>query len=262
MITPNQQYIFFDSSSSFGLNSPLHTSATATFLNGTFSSGNIFFSELYQTFLIIYFNRLVDNSFYIRYLDRERPLFDLKGAAHKDDATWGINKNLTANDVEAIVRYAWSSQYKLYETKQGKGGFSYAGSVSVNYFAGLPGIKEKSDKTNWVLLTWTEQTGEKVQYATRGAVLGFTKNGVSNATIKGFNTSITAWNYDEDGEVLNYTHNVFPWDGIYTRVEIDSKTQKSEGGRSFDFFKEIYKMLGPLAVYVIGIVTGVFFLLD
>jgi len=214
-------YLLRRSSRIFNSVSPTHDSHRATFLNGTFSSGNLFFSEFYQTFLIVYFNRLVDNSFYIRYLDRQHPLYILKEGRIQYDAGWPINKTLTADDVEAIGHYTWSSQYKLYETEQGKGGFSYAGSVSVDYFSGLGEQKKGRDNTSWVLLTWTEQTGEKIEYKTGGAVVGFTRKLV-NSTVS---------NTTNDGELeydlLNETYPSFPWDDIYTRRELENEASGS-----------------------------------
>ena len=40
----------------------------------------------------------------------------------------------------------------LYETKQGKGGFSYAGSVAPQYFSGAGGDEEDN---SWILYTKT-----------------------------------------------------------------------------------------------------------
>jgi len=236
------QYTYFDTASRvFNSISPSHDSHTATFLNGTFSSGNLFFSEFYQTFLIVYFNRLVDNSFYIRFLDRQHPLYIMKAGRIQYDAGWPINKTLTAGDVEAIGHYTWSGQYKLYETEQGKGGFSYAGSVGVDYFSGLGEEEKGRNNTSWVLLTWTEQTGERIEYKTGGAVVGFTRKLV--------NPTNTTNDWELEYDLLNETYPSFPWDDIYTRPELENETSGS-GPR--------VGIVVPVVAYAIAICVGVF----
>ena len=70
---------------------PNTTVASKLYMPGTFTSGNIFYSQrflcggkyasrliaagpYFHTYLMVYFNRMVDSTFYIRYLDLEKPL--------------------------------------------------------------------------------------------------------------------------------------------------------------------------------------------
>ena len=85
------------------------------YLSGTFSSGSVFYSPYFKTFMMVYFNKMVDSTFYIRYLDLDTPLMN--------DTTWttrGVNgSGIEAEDVEAIIRYAWSEEQKLYASPPG-----------------------------------------------------------------------------------------------------------------------------------------------
>ena len=100
------------------------------YLPGTFSSGSVFFSPYFKTFIMVYFNKMVDSTFYIRYLQLNGPL--------TQDATWiagGKNgKGLEAEDAEALVKYTWSAEQKLYASPPGPGGFNYAGMAHPEYF--------------------------------------------------------------------------------------------------------------------------------
>ena len=100
------------------------------YMPGTFSSGSIFFSPYFKTFIMIYFNKMVDSSFYIRYLNLQSPL--------SKDKPWiagGINgKGIEAEDAEALIRYHWSEEQSLYASPPGKGGFNYAGSAHPEFF--------------------------------------------------------------------------------------------------------------------------------
>lgn len=44
------------------------------YLPGTFTSGSVFFSPYFSTFLMVYLNRMGDSTFYIRFLDLNQPL--------------------------------------------------------------------------------------------------------------------------------------------------------------------------------------------
>lgn len=100
------------------------------YMPGTFSSGSVFYSPYFRTFIMIYFNKQVDSTFYIRYLDLSAPL--------KKDSTWKAGgkhgKSIEAEDAEALVCYSWSAQQKLYASPPGKGGFNYAGSPHPEFF--------------------------------------------------------------------------------------------------------------------------------
>jgi len=100
------------------------------YLPGTFSSGSIFYSPYFSTFVMIYFNRMVDSTFYMRYLDLDNP----SGA----DTTWvtrGKNgQGILPEDAEALVKYAWSLEQKLWGSPMSKGGFNYAGMAHPEFF--------------------------------------------------------------------------------------------------------------------------------
>lgn len=100
------------------------------YLPGSFSSGSVFYSPYFRTFIMIYFNKMADSTFYIRHLNLEDPLVD--------DTFWargGKNgKGIDSEDAEALVKYAWSSEQKLYASTPGKRGFNYAGMAHPEYF--------------------------------------------------------------------------------------------------------------------------------
>ena len=91
------------------------TNPTQIYLPGTYSSGSVFFSPYFKTFITVYFNKLVDSTFYIRYLNLNDPL--------TNDSIWttkGINgSGIEPEDVEALVRYSWSVEQKLYVSPPG-----------------------------------------------------------------------------------------------------------------------------------------------
>lgn len=104
--------------------------AALIYLPGTFSSGSVFYSSYFETFIMVYFNKMVDSTFYVRYLQLNGPL--------AQDATWiagGKNgKGVDAEDAEALIRYTWSAEQKLYASPPGPGGFNYAGMAHPEYF--------------------------------------------------------------------------------------------------------------------------------
>ena len=101
------------------------------YLGGTFSSGNVFYSPYFETWIMVYFNKYVDSTFYIRYLDLEQP----KNASSMYWKMGGkFGQGITSNDVEALVQYAWSEQQVLYKSEPGPGGYNYAGAVHPEYF--------------------------------------------------------------------------------------------------------------------------------
>lgn len=196
----------------------------------------------------------MDNSFYIRFLDRQKPLHSSSGLVSQKDTKWTVNKDLKADEVEAVVHYTWSPQYKLYETTQGKGGFSYAGSMSVEYFSGVD--KNKStDEASWILLTWTEQTGMKVEYKTRGAVVGFLKNVLTDTSIIS-NASGTIMDEEEEVDMLNETRRYFPWDDIYTRQDTENETLTS-GTRQWNPSVLHMNILLSIMIYVSAVIVWV-----
>jgi hypothetical protein len=162
---------------------PLEVSdSTQIYLPGTFSSGSVFYSPYFSTFIMIYFNKMVDSTFYIRYLNLEDPLVD--------DEIWimgGKNGNgIGPEDAEALVKYPWSREQKLYASPPGKGGFNYAGMAHPEYFNRQyfanslypDSILDDERRNNWygsdlipeentrpdgkhLLLSWTSQVQEK-----------------------------------------------------------------------------------------------------
>ncbi|KAL9611340.1 MAG: hypothetical protein Q9167_004023 [Letrouitia subvulpina] len=93
------------------------------YLPGTFSSGSVFYSPFFNTFVMIYFNKMVDSTFRIRYLDLNRTV----GTDHIWPKGGKNGKGIAPEDAEALVKYAWSSEQELYKSPPGKGGFNYAG---------------------------------------------------------------------------------------------------------------------------------------
>ena len=104
--------------------------AAQTYLPGTFSSGSVFYSPYFETFIMVYFNKMVDSTFYVRYLQLDRPL--------AQDATWIVGgkkgNGIEAEDAEALIRYTWSAEQKLYASPPGPSGFNYAGMAHPEYF--------------------------------------------------------------------------------------------------------------------------------
>ena len=100
------------------------------YLPGSFSSGSVFYSPYFYTFIMVYFNKLVDSTFYIRYLQLDVPL--------ENDSIWTIggkdSKGIIAEDTEALVKYAWSAEQILYASPPGLGGFNYAGMPHPEFF--------------------------------------------------------------------------------------------------------------------------------
>ncbi|KAI9824943.1 MAG: hypothetical protein M1826_007195 [Phylliscum demangeonii] len=123
-------YTYFNpATGAFTAKSPdMHTSEPqAIYLPGTFSSGDVFFSPYFRTFLFIYFNKLADSTFYLRFLDLQQPL-------HPNGDSDGDRDGIGPNDVDAVARYAWSDAQILYRTTPGAGGFNYAGATHPEYF--------------------------------------------------------------------------------------------------------------------------------
>ena len=79
---------------------------------------------------MIYFDKMADSTFFIRYLDLSNPL--------GNDQIWIIGgkhgAGIQPEDVESLVKYAWSAEQKLYTSRPGKGGFNYAGMPHPEYF--------------------------------------------------------------------------------------------------------------------------------
>ncbi|KAI4148746.1 MAG: hypothetical protein L6R39_002703 [Caloplaca ligustica] len=100
------------------------------YLPGSFTYGSIFYSPYFNTFIMVYFNKFVDSTFRIRFLDLNNPV--------GQDPIWpkrGKNSaGIAPEDVEALVKYGWSPEQELYRSPPGKGGFNYAGMAHPEYF--------------------------------------------------------------------------------------------------------------------------------
>ncbi|KAI4207279.1 MAG: hypothetical protein LQ346_000647 [Caloplaca aetnensis] len=100
------------------------------YLPGSFTYGSIYFSPYFNTFIMVYFNKFVDSTFRIRYLDLNNPV--------GDDPFWPKRgkhgQGIAPEDIEALVKYAWSPEQELYRSPPGKGGFNYAGMAHPEYF--------------------------------------------------------------------------------------------------------------------------------
>ena len=100
------------------------------YLPGSFSSGSIFYSPYFRTFVMVYFNKMVDSTFYMRYLNLLSPL--------ASDPIWPSGgKNglgIAPEQAEALVKYAWSPEQKLWVSPTSKGGFNYAGMAHPEFF--------------------------------------------------------------------------------------------------------------------------------
>ena len=132
-LTTYSEYTFFQPQNLSFTEIPPNPNTTdyeQIYLAGTFSSGGVFYSPYFTTFIMVYFNKLVDSTFYIRYLDLDNPL--------SPDAVWvrgGKNgTGIVQEDAEALVKYAWSPEQTLYKSPPGPGGFNYAGTPHPEFF--------------------------------------------------------------------------------------------------------------------------------
>ncbi|EON68275.1 hypothetical protein W97_07533 [Coniosporium apollinis CBS 100218] len=140
------------------------------YLAGTFSSGSIFFSPYFRTFLMIYFNNVADSTFYLRYLDLSAPRGPTHGKA---------GHVLGPDDIEALGSFYWSPEMNLWRSPPTKHGYNYAGQVHPEYFNRLyyaPSVYSDAQPTDFpfygsgvvdpetpdgkhILLSYTRQMG-------------------------------------------------------------------------------------------------------
>ncbi|KAI9737001.1 MAG: hypothetical protein M1834_000590 [Cirrosporium novae-zelandiae] len=107
------------------------TSASQLYLSGSFSSGSLFYSPYFSTFILIYFTNLADSTFYVRFLDLSAPL----NTASEDWPPNGKNgTGISASSAEALAHYAWSPPQPLYKSPPGTGGYNYAAFAHPEYF--------------------------------------------------------------------------------------------------------------------------------
>ena len=127
-----KKYTFYDPEMRlFTSKSPDPTSKDPkkVYLPGTYSSGSVFYSPYFKTFVMVYFNKMVDSTFYMRYLNLDQPL--------SADAIWVTGgkdgEGIVPEDAEALVKYAWSAEQKLWVSPTVKG-FNYAGTAHPEFF--------------------------------------------------------------------------------------------------------------------------------
>jgi len=114
-----------------------------TFLNGSYSSSDIFYSPYHKTFINVYADRYIDNQILWRYLQVP---------------SGGITPKYDGSDFYAnIFNYPWSNvQTLLHAPTPGNGQYIYSSGPNLGYF-------EDDDITNGgnkMLLTWTAPTGQ------------------------------------------------------------------------------------------------------
>ena len=124
---------FLRGDSEFSHESPNYRVANwnGAYISGTFASGDVFFSPYFKTFIMVYFNKMGDSTFYIRFLDLGQPL-DYQSDTWVQQGKYG--RGIDAEDVEALVHYSWSTEQLLYKSMPDKGGFNYAGAAHPEYF--------------------------------------------------------------------------------------------------------------------------------
>jgi hypothetical protein len=97
------QWEFYDGQSwNAGASARLSPDSTGNIIDGYFSSGNVFWSEKYNTFMIVYMTSYADNKLYYRYI----------------------------KDSSASITGEWSDEYLLVDTSNklnGGYGYNYAG---------------------------------------------------------------------------------------------------------------------------------------
>lgn len=147
------------------------------YLPGSYSSGSVFYSPYFKTFVMVYFNKMVDSTFYMRFLDLDAPL--------ATDPVWitgGKNgEGIVPEDAEALVKYAWSTEQKLWVSPTAQS-FNYAGLAHPEFFnrqyfapslypsstakerrlnawygSGLVNEKTAGSDGKYLLLSWTAQ---------------------------------------------------------------------------------------------------------
>ena len=91
---------------------------------------------------------MVDSTFYIRFLDLNQPLGKhcrkvsqtvvSTNSRSGTDPIWTVGgkngRGIQQEDAEALVKYRWSPEQKLYVSPTGPGGFNYAGAAHPEYF--------------------------------------------------------------------------------------------------------------------------------
>ena len=240
------------------------------FLPGTFSSGNVFYSPYFATFVIVYFNKMVDSIFYIRYLDLNKPLI-------ADDKSWkagGKNgQGIVPEYVEAIIMYPWSAEEKLYASPVVQG-FNYAGMPHPEYFGRqyfpptlyLPGTPDDRRINDWfggstipesdsgsdgkhLLLSWTSQLKASTDngiYQVQLAIVEFDDIPGRSKPTGSSSGGISPTAAGKDGhKPINTALNMIPKGAKGTRL---SSFASFRSGREPDFLTRLYALSGLLGV--------------
>lgn len=85
-----------------------------SYLQGSFSTGSLFYSPFFETFILVYMNTDADSTLYVRYLDLNTLLCADNGTAWQRG---GINgRGIKKEDTEAIFHYQWSDSQVLVRT--------------------------------------------------------------------------------------------------------------------------------------------------
>jgi len=152
-------YSFFDARTSTWSphpHEPEMPDQDAVYLSGTFTSGSIFFSPYFRTFLLVYMNHHADNKIYIRYLDPRRPRtpplpFQAASPPPQQPPTslpTGAASapplpHLDPEDLSALTLYTWSPPQVLHHTPANPSPssspsttetFNYAGQAHPEFF--------------------------------------------------------------------------------------------------------------------------------
>lgn len=133
---------YYASTQSWSSNMPA-AGTDNTFVNGSFSNADIFYSPKHQTFIMVWEDNYIDNKFLWSYLQAPEPLVPVY------DGT---------DFVENIIKYSWSPAQTLYQAAAPpcSGCYIYSAGVQMGYF-------ENEDITNGgsqMLITYTAPTGK------------------------------------------------------------------------------------------------------
>jgi hypothetical protein len=121
-------------------------SSTAYVIAGGFMDVDVFYSPRHLTFIIVYLSSDADNTFYFRYLKADHAILPPHAAGGDPSADY----------VEALVAYPWSTAQVLYKASPGLSGkYIYAGGVHQGYF----GNDDVTNGGTKMLLSWTAPTG-------------------------------------------------------------------------------------------------------
>ncbi|KAK3061427.1 hypothetical protein LTS18_006296, partial [Coniosporium uncinatum] len=140
-------YSFFDAKTSTWSSHPHEpemTDESAVYLPGTYTSGSIFFSPYFRTFLLVHMNHDADNKIYIRYLDPRSPRTppppssslpaSSTGAASQAPPAPPPPPDLTPETLSALTHYNWSSPQTLHTTTPPSKSFNYAAQAHPEFF--------------------------------------------------------------------------------------------------------------------------------